>query len=126
MIRLGVVVASAALFVQTAAASDVLPPGESAPTNADLRCAALGEGFFAVAGSSACVQISGHISAGANFGSGAPAAHTAPHFTTPAANKFDGETAVSGDLRFDTPAGPGRVYIDVRKDTYSHWVDKNQ
>jgi hypothetical protein len=126
MIRSGLFVATAALFVQTAEASDVLLGVRSAPTNADLRCAALGDGFFAVAGSTACVQISGHISAGANFGSGAAAASATPHFTTPAASKFDGETAVSGDLRFDTFAGPGRVYVDVRKDAYSRWVNKSQ
>jgi hypothetical protein len=118
MHRLSLGLVLVAATVQSAAASDILPLGQPA-RNDDGRCAALGEGFFAVAGSTACVQISGHISAGANFGSGSVSRpYSNSHFAGPSANKFDGEMAVSGDLRFETPMGPGRVYIDVQKDTY--------
>ncbi|WP_158814759.1 hypothetical protein [Methylocapsa sp. S129] len=126
MIRLslGLVLASAA--VQAASANDIQPPQAA---KADTHCATLGEGFFPVAGSNACIKISGRISAGAGFGSAGGGSTNAfgPHFGGNPANKgFDTEAAASGDLRFDTAAGPGRVYVGVRKDTNPRWIINGQ
>lgn len=128
MIRLCLGLAFASLVSHAASADDILPLGQAAGAHPDTHCAALGEGFFPVAGSTACVRISGHISAGAGFVTGAGSASSfGPHIGGVPANRgFDTETAASGDFRFDTPAGQGRVYIDVRRDSNPRWILNGQ
>ena len=110
-----IVVAGAAL------AGDSSMANQSAATPNDAHCSALGEGFFAVSGSDACIRISGYVAAGAEFGGGwRPASHSSGPFeaaSTPT-TAFRTRTAVSADARFDTPMGPGRLYIQVGHDTF--------
>ena len=120
MVRWGVAgLVLASVTAQAARAGDV-PPFHPAKAPADNHCAALGEGFFAVAGSDACMKISGRISAGVGFArpvsGGAFGSHVAG-----GASGFNTETAVTGDIRFNTEAGPGRIYIHVRGDTNPRW-----
>lgn len=87
----------------------------------DGRCAALGQGFFAIVGSDACVRISGHISAGAGFGTGAARGES------PGQNPLiSAEAAAAGDLRFNTPSGPARVYLNVGNSAISRWMVDSQ
>lgn len=126
MIRLGLGLIFASIAAQAASAGDALPSGDAARIHADAHCSALGEGFFPVNGSSACIKISGRISAGVGYGSGAASQnYSALRFAAPPRG-FDAETAASGDLRFDTAAGPARVYVGVRKDTSPRWVINGQ
>ena len=108
-----------------AAAGDLLSAGQSAKPRADAHCASYGAGFFAVAGSNACVKISGHISAGAAFANGSNATATW-NPSLPAGKGADAEIGVNGDMRFDTPAGPGRIYVGARRDTNPRWVLDSQ
>jgi hypothetical protein len=124
-VSLGLIVAS--LVSHAASADDVFPPAQAVGIQPDTHCAALGEGFFPVNGSNACIRISGHISAGAGFATGSESAGSFhPRIGGAPANGFGAETAATGDLRFDTPAGPARVYIDVRKDTNRRWAVDGQ
>lgn len=127
MVRVSLSLITALSVCTAASAGDLLPTGLGEKSGATSRCGALGEGFFPVAGSSACVRISGHVSAGAGFGagSGAPGALGSP-LRGNAANSFNAEAGVAGDLRFDTPAGPARVYVDLRKDTNPAWAVNSQ
>ena len=123
MIRQGLGLIFASMAAHAASANDILPAGQTDKARADMHCSTLGEGFFGVAGSSACIKISGRISAGTDFGPGGGAARSfAPRFGgNPADTAFDAAAAASGDLRFDTAAGPARVYVGVRKDTNPRW-----
>jgi hypothetical protein len=100
------------------------PPGaeSQAAAAANAHCAALGEGFFAVTGSSACMRISGHVSAGVGFAAGGVNGRI---LGAPATGSFT-EEGVSGDVRFDTPIGPGRVYVHVHNANGSGWLTDNQ
>ena len=121
MKRWGSGVALALTFAHGSLAGGLPASTQGAPARANGRCAALGEGFFAVAGSNACVRISGHISAGTGFGTGAAHGNPAPVDFGP--NPLMGaEAAASGDLRFDTPNGPARVYLNVGNSAISHWM----
>lgn len=104
------------LLAGTASAGDSSPPNSpAAPDNA--RCSALGEGFFAVSGSDACVRISGYVAAGAEFGGGARVvAHEPEPFEGGSTTAFRTRTGVAADTRFDTPMGPGRLYIGLGSD----------
>ncbi len=98
--------ASSAAFAQ----DSYLPKVEAiAPDQA--QCNALGEGFFAVKGSNACVRISGYVAAGAGFVS--PVRGEAAGPFAAGVRSFSGsEGAVGVDSRFDTPLGPGRLYVE--------------
>ncbi len=125
MKRWGSGVALALVFAHGSLAGGLPTSTQAAKTRANGRCAALGEGFFAIAGSDACVKISGHISAGAGFGTGA--AHGGPSSVAFGPNPLMGaEAAVSGDLRFNTSSGPARVYLNVGNSTISHWTVDGQ
>jgi hypothetical protein len=127
MIRSGLALTFSALACHAASGGDILPSRQAANTPIDAHCAALGEGFFSVAGSTACIRISGHISAGVGFESSVgPVSSFGPHMGGAPATGFDSETAASGDLRFDTSAGPARVYVGARKDTNPRWVIDGQ
>ena len=111
---LGVIFAFAvALSSDAAFAGDMLAPS-APPTPDQARCNAIGEGFYAVKGSNACIKISGYVAAGADFvapgakGSGA----SAPRPT----GGLDSQTAVSAEVRLDTPLGPGRLYVQIGHD----------
>ena len=123
MIRFGLGLVFACGLSQEASAGDVLPPGQAAKPHAENHCAALGEGFFAVNGSDACVKISGRISAGVGFGGGGGSGGSSGvTFESNRPNGFDTEAAASGDLRFNTGAGPARVYVEVKKNSGPRWV----
>jgi hypothetical protein len=117
----------AAFFVVEGAQAQDAPTGpktaraaEAAPANA--HCAALGDGFFAVAGSSTCLRISGHVSAGVGFVAGGANGHA---FAAPVTSSAT-EGGVAGDMRFDTPMGPGRVYVNASGANGSRWVVDGQ
>jgi hypothetical protein len=97
-----------------AQAADIGPPEPQQRTADQARCKALGEGFFAVKGSTGCIRISGYVSAGMGFvepgrlaaprtGPFAPHPHS---FTTT-------QGAVAVESQFNTEMGPGRVYVQV-------------
>ncbi|MGA2043784.1 MAG: hypothetical protein ABSG83_10460 [Roseiarcus sp.] len=112
-----------AFFASCAAHAGDASSGESAQARVDGHCAGLGEGFFVVAGSNACIRISGHISAGVGFAGAATATESfGPRLGGAPASGFDAQTAVSGDLRFDTEAGPARIYVGARRDTNPRWA----
>jgi hypothetical protein len=114
----------AALIAIGAAHGQESPPGaqgRQVPALDDGHCAAMGEGFFAVAGSSACMRISGHVSAGVGFGTVTVGARLVSPATGAAT-----DVGVSGDMRFDTPMGPGRVYVDVHDASGSRWLIDGQ
>jgi hypothetical protein len=126
MIRLGSGIIVALIASHVANAGEMLPAGQG-KARANARCAALGEGFFPVAGSDACIKISGRISAGVGFGSGGGGGlsnSSSLDFNASRNNGSGAEAAATGDLRFDTSAGPGRVYLGVGKN--SHWVIDSQ
>jgi Porin subfamily len=123
MIRFGLGLILACLLSDAAGAGEILAPGQAAKPHAENHCAALGEGFFAVNGSDACIKISGRISAGFGFGGGGGSGGSSGlDFAGSRSNGFDTEAAVSGDVRFNTGAGPGRVYVEVKKNTNPRWV----
>jgi hypothetical protein len=124
--RLGLGVLTAVAVAGAAHGQDA-PAGGKNPQAAEAaaanaHCAALGEGFFAVAGSSACMRISGHVSAGVGFATGAAASHGFDATRTGAVT----EEGASGDVRFDTPMGPGRIYVHVGNANGSRWLVEGQ
>jgi Porin subfamily len=126
MIRQGLGLVFVSMAAHAASANDIMPAGQTDKPRADMHCSTLGEGFFAVAGSNACIKISGRISAGAGFGpsSGAVRSFEPRIGGNPADTAFD--AAAAGDLRFDTAAGPARVYVGVRKDANPRWLVDGQ
>ena len=113
-------VLAVAWFVATAAwAGD-----ESKPKPASIdqaRCNAMGEGFYAVAGSTTCVKISGYIGTGVVFAS--PGRVTPPSAGPSARHDtaiFEKGAGVSLEARFDTELGPGRLYVQVGRQTFNH------
>src|ERR1700677_3737426 len=84
-----------------AIAGDAVAPN-APPTPGQARCNAIGEGFYAVAGSNAFIKISGYVAAGADFVE--PGAKVAPRPN----GGLTSQTAVSAEVRLDTPLGPGR------------------
>jgi Porin subfamily len=124
MVRLGLGVLAGLAMVGAAWAQDATArrqPSDGLAANA--RCAALGEGFFAVSGSTACIQISGHISAGIGFASSGAIGRSLEN--SPTTGSFT-EVGVSADTRFDTPMGPGRIYVHVNDASGSRWLVGNQ
>ncbi len=125
MKRWGSGVALALILAHGSLAGGLSTSTQAAKTRANARCAALGDGFLAIAGSDACVKISGHISAGAGFGTGA--AHSGSSTITFGPSPLMGaEAAASGDLRFNTSNGLARVYLNVGNSTISHWMVDGQ
>jgi hypothetical protein len=126
MNRWGLSAAMVLAFSQGASAGDVSPSSHYARTRADARCGGLGSGFIALNGSDACVKISGHISAGVGFATGA-ARGLSPLAVLPGAiNGLGVETGLAGDFRFNTSSGPGRIYVRVEGAGGSPWVSGAQ
>lgn len=96
-----------------ASAADVGLPRAPAPIQADSRCASRGQGYFAVAGSSACVRISGSIGAGVNFGPGARALAGGELFPAASSSGPFADVGAAVDAVFDTDYGPARLSIGV-------------
>ena len=93
---------------------------EPAKTPDNAHCRALGEGFFAVSGSDACIRISGYVAAGAEFGGGLRQGRGPAPFDSVSSTHTRVGGGVSLDARFwgapvDLPheggyeVGPGRV-----------------
>jgi len=124
MIRLGLGLLAALAMVGAVRGQEASPNGQ-APGDlaANARCAALGEGFFAVSGSSACIQISGHISAGIGFASGGALGRAVDY--SPTTGSYT-DLGVSADARFDTPIGPSRIYVHLNDANGSRWLVGNQ
>jgi hypothetical protein len=91
------------------------PKAESAD---QARCNTLGEGYYAVKGSNACIKIGGYVAAGADFA--APAAKGSGVFAPKPSGGLTSQTAVSAEVHLDTPLGPGRLYVQVGRDSYYH------
>ncbi len=107
------VAAVLAVSLLTAArAGDAAKPDAAAPSPEQARCQAMGPDYFAVKGSTACMRVSGYISAGVGFlqPTGADRGPFAPHAATVAGT----EVGVGVEARFDTELGPGRLYVEVR------------
>ena len=115
---LGVICAFAvAMSSHAAFAGDMFAPG-APPTPDQARCNAIGEGLYAVKGSNACVKISGYVAAGADFV--APGAKGSGAFAPRPTGGLNSQTAVSAEMRLDTPLGPGRLYVRIGHDAYYH------
>jgi len=115
--RGAVVLLASIAFSGGALAGDVAPP--KPPAADDLHCSALGEGFFPVAGSSACIRISGYVAAGADLGGALhPVAHNAAPFEPGSTSALRTGAGVAADARFDTPMGPGRIYVQVGHENF--------
>jgi hypothetical protein len=93
-----------------AIAGDAVAPN-APPTPGQARCNAMGEGFYAIAGSNACIKISGHVAAGVDFV--APGAKASGAFAPRPNGGLISQTAVSAEVRLDTPLGPGRLYVQI-------------
>ena len=108
----------AVVFVAIALTNHVALAGDAkAPPAADqARCDAMGEGFFAVKGSNACIKISGYITAGADFAT--PGAKGSAASAPKLNGGLNSQTAVSAEMRMDTPLGPGRLYVQIGHDSY--------
>jgi hypothetical protein len=90
-------------------------PSPLAP--ADARCRSHGDGFVGVAGTDACVRISGYVDAGADF-STSRGAHDAP-LLAPISPTSRTDAAAALDTRFDTSTGPARVYIEIGRPRFT-------
>jgi hypothetical protein len=100
------------------AAADVRAGDSPAPlAPSDAHCRSHGEGFVGVAGSDACIRISGYIDAGADFAT-SRGAH-APPLVAPSVPALRTGAAAATDTRFDTPAGPVRVYIEIGRPRFA-------
>ncbi len=84
-----------------------------APIIADPHCASYGPGYFGVAGSSACVKISGYVSAGADFGPAARNFNEKNVFPTTPSSGIFAHVGIAGDILFDTEMGPGKISIGL-------------
>ncbi len=108
----------ACVVAGSAVAGDPLTSQQSVADPNDARCNAMGEGFIAVAGSNACVKISGYVAAGGDFGGVLrTASHNSGPFDAAPASALGTQAGVSADAHFDTPIGPGRVYVQMGRDT---------
>jgi len=109
----------ACLAARGALAGDASPQPQLAATPKITRCGALGEGFFAVSGSDACIRISGYVAADAEFGGALrPTPGDARPFDAARTAAMRTLMGASADARFDTPLGPGRVYVQFGRDAF--------
>jgi len=100
------------------AAAEVRAGDPAAPiAPSDTRCRSHGDGFFGVAGSDACIRISGYVGAGADFST--PRVGRAAPLQPPTNPVLRTGAGAALDTRFDTPAGPGRIYIDIGRPRFT-------
>jgi hypothetical protein len=105
-------------FAACLAAADVRAGDSAAPiAPSDARCHSHGDGFIGVTGSDACIRISGYVDAGADF-SALRGGRVAP-LLAPANPGLRTGAATALDTRFDTPMGPGRVYIEIGRPRFA-------
>jgi hypothetical protein len=83
----------------------------------DARCHSHGDGFVGVAGSDACIRISGYIDAGADFSTSRGGRDAT--LQAPANPALKTGAAAALDTRFDTPMGPGRVYLEIGRPRFA-------
>lgn len=105
------VLAALGAFAAPAYAGDVSPPAAKDVSPEQARCQALGEGYFAVKGSTSCIKISGYISAGVDFGGAAK--RTEGPAPSHVVGFSENSAGVSIETRFDTELGPGRIYVEI-------------
>jgi hypothetical protein len=110
--RLAICALASGLAVGSACAGDAQAPAEPMNTANRNHCSALGEGFFPVNGSDACIRISGYVAAGTDFGGGLRPAHAPAPFDAATTSALHTYTGVSVDAQFDTPMGPGVIHVD--------------
>ena len=93
--------------------------GDSAApiASSEARCRSHGDGFFGVAGSDACIRISGYIDAGTDFA--APRGGRDMPLLAPGTAAMRTGAAAALDTRFDTPSGPARVYIEIGRPRFA-------
>ena len=124
--RLSIVFILISSSCSLATASENLPVGAAAPSQAAVadkaRCAAYGEDFFAVKGSDACIRITGRISVGAGFGDPHPTHSGGPPVDGASALATGSELSTSADVRFNTPVGEGRIYVHARNPAANRWL----
>ena len=110
-------VLGAAISVAACLAAAEVRAGDSvapiAPSHA--RCRSYGEGFIGVAGSDACIRISGYVDAGVDF-SASRGGRAAPQLAP--ANPAPGAAAAL-DTRFDTSMGPARIFIEIGRPRFA-------
>lgn len=112
--RAALLAAGCALAQRSAFAGDSFEPKPGPPALDQTHCSALGEGFFAVSGSDACIRISGYVAAGAGFVEpGRVAAPATGPFAERASAFTDNHVGVSVETQFNTELGPGRLYVQV-------------
>jgi hypothetical protein len=100
------------------AAAEVRAGDSAAPiAPSDARCRSQGDGFIGVTGSNACIRISGYVDAGVDF-STSRGGRDAP-LLAPANPALTTGAAAALDTRFDTPMGPGRVYIEIGRPRFA-------
>jgi hypothetical protein len=110
--------ASVAAAASVALAGDAAAPGPP-PTSAHIgRCGAAGEGRFAASGSDACIRISGYVAADTTFAGALRPPRPPGPFDGPPAPATRASAGVGLDERFDTPMGPGRVYVEIAHDRF--------
>lgn len=97
-----------------AQAGDSYAPRAEPLTVDQAHCQALGPGYFAVKGASACLRISGYVAAGAGFVEPGRVAEPASGPFAAHAHGFSGAaTGVAADAEFETGLGPARIYVGV-------------
>ena len=121
VLRLGFLFSTLCFVTSVAEAADIGPPQPQPETVDQARCKALGEGYFAVKGSTSCIRISGYVSAGMGFVEpGRIAAPTTGPFAHHASTYSTTEGVVAVESRFNTELGPGRLYVQVGGQNFSH------
>ena len=110
ILLLSAVVAFAALAGPAHAGDDSTPAPKDISSE-QARCQALGEGYFAVKGSTSCIRISGYISAGVDFGGAAKRTDGPP--SSHVVGFSENSAGVSIETHFDTELGPSRIYVEI-------------
>jgi hypothetical protein len=76
----------------------------------------MGQGFMAIAGSDACVRISGHIRVGVGVGSGSRGSNWSggPPDIQPSGLEDDA-VRETGSIKLDSPTGQGHIYLQTAR-----------
>ena len=107
-------VAAFGAFAGPAHAGDDSPPAPKDISPEQARCEALGEGYFAVKGSTSCMRISSYISAGAGaIDFGGAANRTDAPAPSHVVGFSENSAGVRIDPHFDAELGPSRIYVEI-------------